>query len=107
MSDPLQAPAAAEKYPYASLESWRGPEKKFKDGDVIDHIEQRGDPYIASHVWTYSNHGVETFGESVTGDAAQDRLREFLLRDMGVWTESPETRKARWSESVQRPKANL
>jgi hypothetical protein len=104
MSDPLQSPEAAEEHPYMSLETWRGPEQTWpRDGAALDHLEEREDPYIASHVWTCSDHKVETFGGSVTGDVAQNRLREFLLRNTGAWTKSTETRKARWSESVIQP----
>lgn len=66
-----------------------------------------GEVYIASHVWTSEEHKVETFVRSVVGDEAQMKLSEFLRRSPGNWTDTPETRKARWSESALNWKARL
>jgi len=76
-----------------SLRTW------FEHQDLVKRYS-RGEVYIASHVWTSEEHKVETFGRSVVGDEAQTKLSEFLKRSPGNWSDAPDTRKARWSESA-------
>jgi hypothetical protein len=93
MSDPLQGQSAEpiEEYPYIPLTTW------FQDQD-LEKKYFRGEAYIASHVWSLQKHKVETFGRSVLGDEAQEKLSEFLKRCSGNWSDTPERRRARWSE---------
>lgn len=58
----------------------------------------KGDAYIAAHVWNLQEHKVETFGGSVLRDEAQKKLSKFLDRRPGNWSDTPETRRARWSK---------
>jgi hypothetical protein len=46
--------------------------------------------------------GVETFGGSVIGHEAQNRLRDSIAKKAGAWTDKPGTRRARWRESPPR-----
>ena len=92
MPDPLPPTTTPKPFPYIPLKTWLG------DGD-LETSHENGDVYITSHFWTTEVHEVETFGGSVIGDEAQDRLRDFITRRSVAWTDDPKTRKARWRES--------
>jgi hypothetical protein len=97
MSDPPQGPGPVEET--RGLKEWLACDNalaRFKAGDA----------YIATRNWQYdqTEHPITIFGHSVTEEAAQVNLKDFLNRNRGVWNvdpqrRDPQRREAKWRTS--------